>query len=185
MEGFNEFRRKCEVLQKNKDALGIDIQFKVVDGKASINVTKDGANVKGKIREKLEELILEVVRGAIMHFCSNTDNGSYAMEKDQETQKKKHEDEFSGNMELYINLLIQEGLDTAWEIYATRQELIKLSYLAGQTRYDGKQWNVAGNFVAGNGFQIKDGKWESDTAIALISGFIYPPKAACCAAAEV
>jgi hypothetical protein len=138
MDNFSQekWMERCRLFERNKRGLGFDVIFRISeDGKGKIKFR----NLEDRYINTLGALACEVIHGTMLVFRDMVTPATYAREEDRQAQAALHAAELR-NIERYVQVMLDEGIDKALDVFATKQVLIQFAYDAAHMSYEGGQW---------------------------------------------
>lgn len=143
---FDSFSREkwimhCQLYQKNKIGLGFQARFSMdEDGKGTIFLK----GLDQKYKKVISDLSLSIVRGLIIVLNDLIPSVQYARLEDREAQAECHIKEYREQLSKYANILLEEGMEKALDVFSIKQELIQLEYETKHMRYEDGNWILPG-----------------------------------------
>lgn len=140
----------CRLYERNRKGLRFTARFCFEDGKGRIGFK----NLDSKYQKSVAKLVMAIIKDAPVFFKDLTTYPSYARKEDVESQVALHVAECTEHIQMYVQLLLDEGLEKAIEVFQAKQILIQFAYEAGHMTYRDGYW------TAPNGEVYRDGAFH-------------------------
>lgn len=143
MDNFSreKWMERCRIFERNRKGLGFRVKFQIgEDNKGKIWYSQE---LEEKYKSAVSALVFEIIRGSFIIFRDIALPSTYAREEDRKAQNALHVAEYNTqNVETYIQILLDEGIEKAMDVFAAKQALIRFSYEAAHMVYTNGRWTA-------------------------------------------
>lgn len=134
-----EWEKTCDLYRKNREGCGFTVDVHVVDGHLKVVIKNLREEYKG-FEKRFYKMISSVASGGVM-WAYHVFMPSYVYNaEDADTEARKLEKVLEKNMEIYLQVLLQQGIKEFSQLLNAQYDMLKYQYVFQHLKFRNGGW---------------------------------------------